>query len=155
VNRFPTSRLGLKVLFSEVAHPQKPVSENAVSRELAANSVQSGIIENSGNPFMERASKHRSDLFWYVLTGLLALFAIGIYVVYVPEGKGPDRKWTEFVFYSSMLFVMLAKIYWRIRRQLKLWLVMLEALVLHVSVYVPLLARIKNWPPIRCRKSEV
>ena len=97
---------------------------------------------------MERASKHRSDLFWYVLTGLLVLFAIGIYVVYVPEGKGPDRKWTEFVFYSSMLFVMLAKIYWRIRRQLKLWLVMLAALVLHVSVYVPLLARINNWPPI-------
>ena len=54
---------------------------------------------------MERAGKHRSDLFWYVLIGLLVLFAIGVFVVYVPESKRPDRKWAEFAFFSSFLFV--------------------------------------------------
>jgi hypothetical protein len=97
---------------------------------------------------MERVGKRRLDLLWYVLTGLLVLFAIGIYVVYVPEGKGPSRKWTEFVFYSSLLFIFLAKFYWRIHRRLKLWLAMLAALVLHVSGYVPLLSRIERWPSI-------
>ncbi len=52
---------------------------------------------------MERAGKHRSDLFWYVLIGLLVLFAIGVFVVYVPESKRPDRKWAEFAFFSSFL----------------------------------------------------
>jgi hypothetical protein len=97
---------------------------------------------------MERARKHHGDLFLYVLIGLLVLVAIGMYVVYVPENKEPDRKWTEFALYSSFLFIFLAKFYWRIRRHVKLWLVLLAALVLHVSAYVPLLARIKNWPPI-------
>jgi hypothetical protein len=97
---------------------------------------------------MERAGKRRLDLLWYVLTGLLVLSAIGIYVVYVPEGKGPDRKWTEFALYSFFLFVFLAKFYWRIHARLKLWLAMLAALVLHVCVYVPLLSRIEHWPSI-------
>jgi cell division protein FtsW (lipid II flippase) len=97
---------------------------------------------------MERVDKHRSDFLWYVLTGLLVLFAIGIFVVYVPEGKRPDRKWTEFFLYSSFLFIFLAKFYWRIRRQFKMWLIMLAALVLHLSVYVPLLSRIEHWPSL-------
>ena len=54
---------------------------------------------------MERAGKHRSDLFWYVLIGLLVLFAIGVFVVYVPESKRPDRKWAEFAFFSSFFYL--------------------------------------------------
>jgi len=59
---------------------------------------------------MVRVGKHRSDFLWYVLTGLLVLFAIGIYVVYVPESKRPDRKWAEFAFYSSFLFIFSGQI---------------------------------------------
>jgi hypothetical protein len=97
---------------------------------------------------MERAGKHRSDLFWYVLIGLLVLFAIGVFVVYVPERKRPDRKWAEFAFFSSFLFIFLAKFYWRMRRRLKLWLAMLGFLALHLSVYVPLLSRFEQWPSV-------
>ncbi len=95
---------------------------------------------------MERAGKHRSDLFWYVLIGLLVLFALGVFVVYVPESKRPDRKWAEFAFFSSFLFICLAKFYWRIRRRLKLSLAMLGVMDLHLSVYVPVLSKFEQWP---------
>jgi hypothetical protein len=97
---------------------------------------------------VQRAGRNRSDFFWYVLIGLLTVIAIGLFVIYVPESRAPKRKWTEFVFYSSFLFIFLAKFYWGVRRHLKLWLVMLGALLLHSSVYVPLLSRIDHWPSI-------
>jgi hypothetical protein len=97
---------------------------------------------------MEHVGKHRFDFLLYVAISLLVLFAIGIFVVYVPESRRPDRKWAEFAFYSSLLFIVLAKLYWRIRKRLKLWLIMLGTLMLHLSVYVPLLSRIDHWPSI-------
>lgn len=97
---------------------------------------------------MERANSHRSDFFWYVVIGLLVVFAIGAYVVYVPEGARPSRKWAEFALYTCFMFIFLAKFYWRIRRRLKLWLIMLAASVVHVSVFVPLLYRIENWASV-------
>jgi hypothetical protein len=97
---------------------------------------------------MKQLAKNRSDFFWYVLIGLLTLVAIGVFVVYVPENRRPSRKWAEFAFYSSLLFIFFAKFYWRVRRHLKFWLVMVAALMLHLLVYVPLLSRIDHWPSI-------
>lgn len=97
---------------------------------------------------MKRVGRNRSDFLWYVLIGLLTLAAIRTFVVYVPESKQPNRKWPEFALYSSFLFIFLAKFYWRVRRHLKLWLVMFGALMLHLSIYVPLLYRIAHWPSV-------
>jgi len=97
---------------------------------------------------VKRIERKRSDLLWYVLIGLLTLVAILLFVVYVPESKRPSRKWAELAFYSSLLFIFLAKFYWRVRRHVKFWLVMFGILMLHLSVYVPLLSRIDHWPSI-------
>ena len=107
--------------------------------------TNSGIIREMA---VERAARNRFDFFSYVVIGLLTLLAIGLYVVYVHESKRPERKWTEFAFYSSFLFIFLAKFYWRRRGHLKLWLVMLGMLMLHLAIYVPLLSRIDQWPSI-------
>lgn len=52
------------------------LSDKRVFREVAANHSGSGVIANKAwTPSMERAGKHRSDFFWYVLIGLLVVFA--------------------------------------------------------------------------------
>lgn len=98
---------------------------------------------------MANVDKRRlPDMFWYVIVGLLVVVGIAVVVVWVPEGKLPNHKWTQFVFYSALLFVFLSRIYWRHRGRLKLWLLMLAALAVHLSAYLPILWRIDYSPAL-------
>ena len=92
--------------------------------------------------------RHRWDFFWYVVIGLLVLLGIAGFVIWVPPSKVPKRKWTEFSFYSIMLFALLAKIYWRYRSRLKMWLLLLASLALHLSVYLPALRQVDYSPTL-------
>ena len=89
------------------------------------------------------------DMVWYVLTGLLVLAGIWLFVIYVPRSKFPPRKWTEFVFYSSFLFYVLCRFYWRYRSRAGLWKWMVAVLAIHLCIYIPVLAHIEVMPAIR------
>jgi hypothetical protein len=98
---------------------------------------------------MESATnRHSWDVFWYVVIGLFVVLGIAAFVVWVPNGKFPSRKWAEFSFYSFMLFAFLSKIYWRYRSHLRLWLLLLGSLAAHVSVYLPILQRLRYSPTL-------
>jgi len=85
---------------------------------------------------------------WYVLTGLLVLAGIWLFVIYVPRSNFPPRKWTEFVFYSSFLFYVLCRFYWRYRSRAGLWKWMVAVLAIHLCIYIPVLAHIEVMPAI-------
>lgn len=92
--------------------------------------------------------RHVPDMVWYSLIGLTVLVGIGILVVYVPESKIPPRIWTEFTFYSLMLFAFVCKFYWRYRRRAKLWRWLVTIFVIHLCVYIPILVRVEVMPAI-------
>lgn len=85
---------------------------------------------------------------WYILTGLIVLAGCWGFVIYVPRSKYPPRKWTEFAFYSSFLFYLLCRAYWRYRTRPRLWVSLVVVLVVHVSIYIPVLAHTEAMPAI-------
>jgi hypothetical protein len=97
---------------------------------------------------MANANRRYRDMFWYIVIGLLVILAIVVLVVWVPDRRLPNHKWTQFAFYSSLLFVFLSKIYWRYRYRLKLWLLIFAAIAVHLSAYLPLLWRIDYSPSL-------
>ncbi len=92
--------------------------------------------------------RHVPDMVWYILIGLMVLVGVWMVVVYVPENKIPPRKWTEFSFYSLMLFAFVWKFYWRYRRRVKLWRWLVAVFVIHLCVYIPILVQVDVMPAI-------
>jgi peptidoglycan/LPS O-acetylase OafA/YrhL len=92
--------------------------------------------------------RHVPDMVWYILIGLMVLVGVWMVVVYVPENKIPPRKWTEFSFYSLMLFAFVCKFYWRYRRRAKLWRWLVAVFVIHLCVYIPILVQVDVMPAI-------
>ncbi|MGB9333772.1 MAG: hypothetical protein WCB14_02085 [Candidatus Acidiferrales bacterium] len=84
-----------------------------------------------------------TTLSWYVLVGLLvaATFIVCVFVVvkFVPERFWPTKQWLTFTFFSVVLFVLLAKMYWTVRKPRSFWWLLLLLMISHIAVYMPLL----------------
>lgn len=93
-------------------------------------------------------NKNRRDMLLYVIIGLLTILAITGIVVWVPSNRVPDKKWTQFIFYSLVLYSFLVKIYWRHRTILKLWAILFGSIGVHLSAYLPILSRIDYSPAL-------
>ncbi|MFY9585350.1 MAG: hypothetical protein WAR21_12760 [Candidatus Acidiferrales bacterium] len=87
---------------------------------------------------------HFSDLFWYIVIGLLVILCMALWLIYVPERYWIDEKWAAFALFSFFLFAFLTKMYWRLRMSAKFWALMLAVLTVHVLAYVPLLKYIQR-----------
>jgi len=82
---------------------------------------------------------HFSDMFWYVVIGLLVLLGIAAWVVYGPEHEWISKQWTWFLYFTVALFGLLVKMYWKVRKLGKFWAVLLLLLVVQVLGYALLL----------------
>jgi hypothetical protein len=82
------------------------------------------------------------DLAWYIALGFVVLGGIAGYVIWVAPAKSLSRKWSELGFYSLMLFVFISKFYWHYRHRLSLWISLAACLMIHLTIYIPILARI-------------
>ena len=89
-----------------------------------------------------------SDMFWYIVIGLLVLLVIVVVAIWVPDNTMPSRKWGDFVFFTLLLFVFLLKIYWKYRGRSKFWLALGACLLAHLGVYLPILWRIDSLPSL-------
>ncbi len=87
---------------------------------------------------------HLSDMFWYIVIGLVTVLAIWFSVLYVPERYSTDRSWVVFLLFSFFLFAYLVKMYWRLRRSVRFWVLMLMLTVGHVLMYAPLLKYVQR-----------
>jgi hypothetical protein len=78
-------------------------------------------------------------MFWYVVISLMVLLGIAAWVVYGPEHEWITKQWAWFLYFTIALFVLLVKMYWKVRKPRKFWALLLLLFVLHVLAYAPFL----------------
>lgn len=83
-------------------------------------------------------------MFWYIVIGLLAVVAIAILVIYVPERDWPNKRWASFSFFTILLFVFLSKSYWKVPKPRKFWGILFAIFIAHVVLYTPFLQYIQR-----------
>jgi len=88
------------------------------------------------------------DLVWYVAVGfgIACGYIIGVYIVVkvIPEQHWPSKQWLAFAFFSLVLFAVLARTYWSVRKPKSFWLLFSMLAVAHVAVYASVLKHIEH-----------
>jgi predicted lysophospholipase L1 biosynthesis ABC-type transport system permease subunit len=87
---------------------------------------------------------HFGDMSWYIAIGLLAVVAIAVLVIYVPERDWPSSQWAWFSLFTIMLFAFLSKFYWNIRKPKKFWAVLFAIFAAHIVLFAPVLHYIQR-----------
>jgi uncharacterized transporter YbjL len=54
--------------------------------------------------------------------------------------------WFSFAFFTGILGLVLAKMYWPVRKSAKVWLVLAFFMVVHTVAYTLVLQRVREWP---------
>lgn len=90
------------------------------------------------------------DLLIYVSIGLAIVGSIALYEVLVPAQQWIhlSYKWFSFIFFTILLAVILAKVYWQKRRKAKLWLLFALFMTAHVAAFAVFLSRVPSWPTL-------
>jgi len=83
------------------------------------------------------------DLLLYVIIAVGAVAVIIGLAMYVPN---ISHVWFSFVGFTSLLAVVLAKLYWHVRKSAKVWLLLAFLLTVHCLCYVEILRHLSNWP---------
>jgi uncharacterized membrane protein len=91
----------------------------------------------------------RRNKFWsavaYLAAGL-SVVALGVYVAFYPPKHGVSDRVIKLALITALVFGMLVKAYWRHRRLVKLWLVLVVMLLAHISILgFPLKLFRENW----------
>lgn len=93
-----------------------------------------------------KVKAHFSDLFWYIVIGLFVVLCMALWLIYVPERYWISRKWAMFILFTFFLYALLIKMYWRLRKSLQFWGLMLAILAAHILAYVSLFRHLPWWP---------
>lgn len=83
------------------------------------------------------------DFLLYVVIGVALVVGILFLALVSPN---ISHAWFSFFFFTTLLFVFLARMYWPVRRSVKVWLILALFMALHVGCYVVILHRVHDWP---------
>jgi hypothetical protein len=84
-------------------------------------------------------------LLLYVVIGLAFVGAIILLTLVHPSFS---QKWSAFVFFTALLVIVLAKMYWSERESAKLRISLILVLSAHITLYVAFLTHVENWPAL-------
>ena len=92
----------------------------------------------------------RRDLILYVVIGTLLAAAVMLWPFVIPKRLWPHltHAWFSLIFFTVLLGVVLARLYWQERRSAKLWFLLALLLVFHAMGYGFLLVRVGPWPAL-------
>ena len=83
------------------------------------------------------------DFFLYAAIGIGIVATV---VLWASVGPDISHTWFSFLFFTGLLLAVLVKMYWPMRRNVKIWLLMLAFLTAHIGSYVLFLRRVHEWP---------
>ena len=87
--------------------------------------------------------------FLYVVIGIVLVAGIVALAALRPD-ISYDRfhTWFSFAFFTAILGLVLAKMYWPVRKSAKVWLLLALFLAMHIVAYTFLLQRVRQWPSL-------
>jgi hypothetical protein len=88
------------------------------------------------------------DFILYIVIGV-GLVTIGtLWMFVVPERYWLhlNHTWFSFIFFTGLLLIVLAKMYWPVRQNLKIWFLLIVFLAAHFACYVLFLEYVREWP---------
>jgi uncharacterized transporter YbjL len=85
----------------------------------------------------------------YVVIGIVLVAGIVALAALRPDISS-DRfhTWFSFFFFTSILGLVLAKMYWPVRKSPKVWLLLAFFMLMHVVAYTFLLQSVRQWPSL-------
>jgi hypothetical protein len=88
------------------------------------------------------------DLVLYVAIALALVIGGALYIFFVPPQRWVHltHTWFAFTFFTVLLAVALAKMYWSARKRAKLWVLLGLFPLAHIAAYVVFLKRVPDWP---------
>ncbi len=85
----------------------------------------------------------------YVLIGIALVGGIVALAALRPDISSDQfHTWFSFVFFTGILGLVLAKMYWSVRKSAKVWLLLASFMVVHIVAYTFLLQRVRQWPSL-------
>jgi hypothetical protein len=90
--------------------------------------------------------KNSRDLILYVGIGIaVALAAVALPII-APERYSVSHSQFSFFFFTLIFAIVLVRMYWPVRRLLKVWLLLMFLLGVHIAGYIILLNHVQQWP---------